>query len=113
MEVPQKKYQKYLKPFKNVFVLVLIIFSIWMLFFDSNSWFIHNELNEDIEKLEVEKKYYEGEIEKDQKEINELSSEEGIEKYGREHYKMKKVDEDIYLIEYEDSIAKQKKKKND
>lgn len=113
MEVPQNKYQKYLKPFKNVFVLILIIFSIWMLFFDSNSWFIHNELNEDIEKLEVEKKYYEGEIEKDQKEINELSSEKGIEKYGREHYKMKKEDEDIYLIEYEDSIAKEKKKKND
>jgi len=113
MKEPQEKYHKYLKPFKNVFVLILIIFAVWMLFFDSNSWFIHNELNEDIEKLEEEKEYYEGEIEKDQEEIEELSSEEGIEKYGREHYKMKKEDEEIYIIEYEDSIAKQKKKKND
>ena len=80
-----------------------------MLFFDSNSWFIHNELNEDIEDLEDEKEYYEGEIEKDEKEIEELSTEEGIEKYGREHYKMKKDDEEIYIIEYEDSV-KQKKK---
>jgi cell division protein FtsB len=110
MQEPQKEYSKYLKPFKNVFVLVLIIFAVWMLFFDSNSWFIHNELNEDIDKLEEEKEYYKGEIEKDSKEIKELTSEEGIEKYGREHYKMKKEDEEIYIIEYEDSIAKEKKK---
>ena len=104
-----KNNAKYLRPFKNIFVLILIIFSVWMLFFDSNSWFIHNELNEDIDKLEDEKEYYEEEIEKDRKEIEELSTEEGIEKYGREHYKMKKDDEEIYIIEYEDSI-KQKKK---
>lgn len=105
----KKNNAKYLRPFKNIFVLILIIFSVWMLFFDSNSWFIHNELNEDIEDLEDEKEYYEGEIEKDEKEIEELSTEEGIEKYGREHYKMKKDDEEIYIIEYEDSV-KQKKK---
>lgn len=99
---------KYLKPFKNIFVIILIIFSVWMLFFDSNSWFIHNELNEEMDKLEEEKEYYQGEIEKDQVEIKELSTDEGIEKYGREHYKMKKEDEEIYIIEYEDS-TKQKK----
>ncbi len=109
MAEPKKNNVKYLKPFKNIFVLVLIIFSIWMLFFDSNSWFIHNELNKDIDKLEDEKDYYEGEIEVDQKEIQELSTDEGIEKYGREHYKMKKEDEEIYIIEYEDSL-KQKDK---
>jgi len=109
MTEPKKYNSKYIKPFKNIFVLILIIFSVWMLFFDSNSWFIHNELNEDMDKLEEEKEYYEGEIEKDQKEIKELSTDEGIEKYGREHYKMKKEDEEIYIVEYEDSI-KQKKK---
>jgi cell division protein FtsB len=105
----KKNNTKYLGPFKNIFVLILVIFSVWMLFFDSNSWFIHNELNEEIDKLEEEKEYYEGEIEKDKKEIKELSTDEGLEKYGREHYKMKKEDEEIYIIEYEDSI-KQKKK---
>jgi cell division protein FtsB len=103
------KYKRLLKPFKNVFLLILIVFSIWMLFFDSNSWFIHNELNNDIEKLEEEKKYYEKEIKKDNKEIKKLSTEEGLEKFGREKYNMKKAGEEIYLIEYEDSIAKQKK----
>ena len=103
------KYKRFLKPFKNVFLLIIMVFGIWMLFFDSNSWFIHNELNNDIEALEEEKEYYKKEIEKDKKEIKKLSNDEGLEKYGREKYRMKKKDEEIYLIEYEDSIAKQKK----
>jgi cell division protein DivIC len=108
MSKSQKKYKRFIKPFKNIFFLVLIVFSVWMLFFDSNSWFIHNELNNDIEELEEEKKYYNKEIEKDNKEIKKLSDEGGIEKYGREKYYMKKDSEEIYLIEYEDSIVKQK-----
>ena len=103
------KYKRYLNPFKNIFFLIFILFAIWMLFFDSNSWFIHNELNNDIEALENEKEYYKKEIEKDSKEIKKLSNDEGLEKYGREKYHMKKKNEEIYLIEYEDSIAKQKK----
>ncbi len=100
------RYEKFFKPFRNIFVLSLVVFAVWMLFFDSNSWFIHNELNHEIKKLEEEKRYYEGEIEKDSNEIKSLSTEEGLEKYGREHYKMKKEDEEIYIIEYEDSLQK-------
>jgi cell division protein FtsL len=109
MTSTNSKYKRLLKPFKNVFLLILIVFSIWMLFFDSNSWFIHNELNNDIKKLEQEKKYYQNEIKKDNIEIKRLSTEEGLEKFARETYNMKKESEEIYIIEYEDSIAKQKK----
>jgi len=109
MPKSQQKYKRFIKPFKNIFLLILIVFSVWMLFFDSNSWFIHNELNNDIEDLEEEKEYYKREQEKDNKEIKKLSNEEGLEKYGREKYHMKKENEEIYLIEYENSIAKQKK----
>ena len=106
----QKKYKRFFKPLKNIFVLILIIFCIWMLFFDSNSWFIHNELNKEINKLEEEKEYYESEIRKDTIEIKELSTDKGLEKYGRQEYNMKKDNEDIYIIEYQDSL---KKKKNE
>lgn len=109
MNKANNKHKRYLKPFKNIFFLIFIVFAVWMLFFDSNSWFIHNELNNDIETLEEEKEYYKNEIEKDRKEIKKLSNDKGLEKYGREKYHMKKKNEDIYLIEYEDSIAKQKK----
>ena len=52
----------------------------------------------------------EGFVEKDLvKAIKELSTEEGIERAVRENYYMKKPNEDIFIIEYEDSIAKQDK----
>lgn len=98
-----------LKYFKNIFILVLVVFIIWMLFIDSNSLLIHRELNEDISDLENEKEYYRKEIEKDKKAIKELSTEDGVEKLAREKYYMKKDNEDIYIIEYEDSIKAEKK----
>ena len=103
------KYSKFLSPFKNVFIVILIIFCIWMLFFDTHNLFLHRELNKEINKLEQEKEYYKKEIDKDKKELKSLSNDEGVEKYGRERYKMKKEKEEIYLIEYEDSIKKSKK----
>lgn len=103
------KYSKFLSPFKNVFIVILIIFCIWMLFFDTHNLFLHRELNKEINKLEQEKEYYKKEIDKDEKELKSLSNDEGVEKYGRERYKMKKENEEIYLIEYEDSIKKSKK----
>ncbi|WP_425077035.1 FtsB family cell division protein [Psychroserpens sp. S379A] len=92
------------KYLKNIFVIIFIVFSVWMLFIDSNSLMIHHELNEDISDLEDEKEYYRKEIEKDKKAIKELSTEDGIEKLAREKYYMKKDNEDIYIIEYEDSL---------
>ena len=97
----------FLKYFKNVFIIILMVFAIWMLFFDTNSFLTHWELGKDIKKLEDEKEYYTREIEKDKKEIKKLSDEEGLEKFAREKYYMKKENEEIYLIEYEDSTAKQ------
>ena len=93
-----------LKYFKNIFIIILVGFSIWMIFFDSNSLLIHNELNNEINALESEKDYYKKEIIKDKKAIKELKSEEGLEKFAREEYYMKRENEDIYLIEYQDSL---------
>lgn len=103
-----KSKGKYLKPFKNWFVLILVGFAIWMLFFDANSWFIHNELNTEIDDLEDEKEYYQREIEKDKKSIKKLKTEDGLEKFAREEYYMKRDNEEIYIIEYEDSLKLKK-----
>ena len=88
-----------LKPFKNIFLLVTIIFIVWMLFFDANSWLIHRELNKEIDALNVKKEFYESEINSDKKEIKILQTPEGVEKYAREKFNMKKENEDIYIIE--------------
>ena len=87
--------KKWYNPFKNIFVFTLVLFTIWMLFFDNNSWFIHNELNNEIESLENEKQYYKKEIEKDNKAIKKLKSEGGLEKFAREEYYMKRENEEI------------------
>lgn len=100
--------QYILKPLKNIFVLILVVFIVWMLFFDANSWLIHHELNTDIDALESEKEYYKKEIEKDNKAIKTLSTEEGLEKFARETYYMKRENEEIFIIEYEDSLKTKK-----
>jgi len=94
-----KTFKYILKPFKNIFLLVTIIFIVWMLFFDANSWLIHRELNKEIDALNVKKEFYESEINVDKKEIKILQTTEGVEKYAREKYNMKKENEDIYIIE--------------
>ena len=106
MAKTKNKYLKYLKPFKNIFVLILIVFCVWMLFFDAHNWFLHNELNKEIDKLEDEKEYYKSEIEKDKKSIQELKNDDNLENFAREEYNMKKDDEEIYIIEYENQDNK-------
>jgi cell division protein DivIC len=101
-----KNITKLLSLLKKPFVLILLLFTIWMLFFDANSYLIHRELNKEINELEKEKNYYIREMEADKKIIKQLSTDDGIEKLAREKYYMKKENEDIYIIEYEDSIVK-------
>ena len=72
-----------------------------MIFFDSNSLIIHNELNNDINELDDQKSYYEKEIAKDNIELQLIQSDSGLEKYAREKLFMKKDNEEIFLIEYD------------
>ena len=87
--------------FKNPMVFIVLIFVIWMIFFDTNSLIIHNELSNDIDKLNNQKKYFTNEINKDKSELKLLQTDSGLEKYAREKLFMKKENEDIFLIEYD------------
>ncbi len=82
----------------------MILFLVWMFFFDTNSFFIHQELNDDIKKLENNKKVYQEEIKNDKVFIDKMKDSNEIEKFAREKYYLKKENEDIYIIEHEDSI---------
>ena len=93
-----------LKLIKSTYGIIIILFIIWMIFFDSNSFIIHNELNNDINELNNQKSYYEKEIAKDNIELQMIQSDSGLEKYAREKLYMKKDNEEIFLIEY-DSIS--------
>ena len=90
-----------LKLIKSTYGIIIILFIIWMIFFDSNSLIIHNELNNDINELDDQKSYYEKEIGKDNIELQLIQSDSGLEKYAREKLFMKKDNEEIFLIEYD------------
>ncbi|WP_340202511.1 FtsB family cell division protein [Ascidiimonas sp. W6] len=95
---------KWFKVFSSIYVLVLTIFAVWMLFFDTNSILFHHELNQEIKKLEKQKEHLQKEIESDKKVIKKLNEAGGLEKFAREEYYLKKENEDIYIIEDEDSL---------
>ena len=85
----------------NKYVLILLVFVVWMIFFDENSLMNHWELDREIDKLEKSNEYYREEIHKDKKVIDNLNDPDSLEKYAREEYKMKKENEEIFLIEYD------------
>tara|TARA_B100000809_G_C15140632_1_gene533119 strand:- start:4049 stop:4384 length:336 start_codon:yes stop_codon:yes gene_type:complete len=98
------KNKKWFRFVSNKYLLIMILFLVWMFFFDTNSFFIHQELNDDIKKLENNKKVYQEEIKNDKVFIDKMKDSNEIEKFAREKYYLKKENEDIYIIEHEDSI---------
>jgi len=93
-----------LNKFKNIYIIVLTAFLIWMLFIDTNSWLTHRELNSQIELLEKQNENLQREIDKDKASIKKFSNMIELEKFARENYFMKKENEEIYIIEYADSL---------
>ena len=95
------KENKILRFLGNKYVLILLVFIAWMVFFDENSLINHRELDKEIDKLERTNEYYREEIDKDRKVIDNLNDPDSLEKYAREEYKMKKENEEIFLVEYD------------
>lgn len=91
-------------------MLILILFVAWMFFFDANSYLIHHELDGDINALEDNAEFYQKEIDNDKTFIKKMEDSNEMEKFAREKYYLKKENEDIYIIEHEDSIKKEEKR---
>lgn len=105
MTFKEFRKNKVVKFLSNRYVLILLLFLVWMLFFDENSYINHRELNKEIDKLEKANEYYEKEMKHDKKIIKNLENSDSLEKFAREEYKMKRKDEDIYIIQF-DSVKK-------
>ncbi|MEN8125820.1 MAG: septum formation initiator family protein [Bacteroidota bacterium] len=101
MTFKQFKENKIVKIISNKYFLILMIFVVWMLFFDENSFLNHRELDKELNKLEKSIDYYQKEIDADNKIISNLKNPDSLEKFAREEYKMKKKNEEIYIIEFD------------
>jgi cell division protein FtsB len=104
-ETKQKK--PWLKIVSNKYLLISLLFGVWMLFLDNYSYMDQRQINNQIDELQDNKKYYQDEIRKDKENIKLLKNQDQVEKYAREKYYMKKDSEDIYIVEFEgDTIKK-------
>lgn len=91
----------------NKYVLVLIFFLVWMLFFDQRDIFYVLQQKKELKSLEDKKAYYQNEIAKAQKDLNDLqNSPAALEKFARERYLMKRDGEDIFIVDDDNSSKK-------
>jgi cell division protein DivIC len=85
--------------FRNKYLLTIIIFVAWVILFDSNNLIARFREMKELRKLRSEREYYQMKIESDRKKLNELKTDNNnLEKFAREQYRMKKADEDLYII---------------
>ena len=102
------KDKSWFKFLSNKYVWVSLSFLTWMIFLDNYSYFEHRFLDKQIDALEENASYYQGEIKKDEENIKQLKNPLQIEKYAREKYFMKKDSEDIYIVEFQGDTVKKK-----
>lgn len=85
---------------KNKYVLTLAVFAVWMIFFDTRDIITtHFKLRNELKQLEESRNYYFGQIETTKKELEQLKLDPAtLEKYAREKYRMKKDNEDLFIV---------------
>lgn len=84
---------------KNKYFLASLAFVVWMLFFDRNDMASQLEYRSKVQKLEEEKDFYTKEIDKAEKDLQELTTNpERLEKFARERYYMRRDNEDVYVV---------------
>lgn len=94
---------------KNIFLswwfkyaIVGIIFVLAMVFSKRHNILQYFENQNTIEDLEIEKAYYEQQIEKNNARLQELKSDKhDLEKFARERYFLKKTNEDVFVVSQE------------
>ncbi len=86
-------------PIRNKYFLVLAFFTMWMVFFDKHQFYENWGLSQKVEQMKSDRDYYIEKIEEVKKDEKDLQL--NIEKYGREHYFMKKDNEDVFIFEEE------------
>ena len=84
----------------NKYWLVTILFLAVIFFIGDSNLFSRYKYDERIRYLENEINRYKKELEMNKKKIQELQTDkEGLERFAREEYLMKKEDEDLFIIE--------------
>lgn len=85
--------------FRNKYLLTVMIFIIWVLLLDSNNLLSRFREMKELRNLRSEREYYSKKIEADRQKLHELRTDDrNLEKFAREQYRMKKADEDLFIV---------------
>ncbi len=99
-----KFVQKYVL---NKYFITIFLFLVWMIFFDSTSFLVINEMNGEIGKYEKQLAYYKSAYEKNDGFYKKLMNNKAEkEKFARENYFMKKPNEEIFILVVDSSQIK-------
>lgn len=98
-----KNFQKrirFIPPFfRSVYFVAAILFAVWMCFFDENNFINQYRRHAELSSLLEKREYYVEQIAKTDKEYKELTTNpQTQEKFAREHYWMKRDNEDVFVI---------------
>jgi cell division protein FtsB len=94
------KFIERIPPFmRNKYILTIIVFLLWIVLLDSNNLISRRKEMKNLRKLKADKEYYVQRIEEDKRKLHELKTDDrNLEKFAREQYRMKKADEDLYIV---------------
>lgn len=89
----------YRKLVLNKYFITFVLFFIYVVFFDEHNLIERWKSAKKIQQMEEEVEFYKAEIKATKQKTNELQSDdENLEKFAREQYRMKKDNEDLFII---------------
>lgn len=84
---------------KNKYLLTTVCFAAWIVFFDDRDLFTTMQHHRELKVLEKSRDHYITEITTISKELDQLKNDAAtLEKYAREKYRMKKDNEDLFIV---------------
>ena len=94
-----KFLKKFIPLLKNKYIFSILLFLIWMSFFDKNDFITQLVQRNNLEQMKQDKVFFRTEIDKNRQEIEGLNQNpDKLEKFAREKYLMKRENEDIFVI---------------
>ncbi|HEX8355896.1 MAG TPA: septum formation initiator family protein [Segetibacter sp.] len=89
----------FIKIFSNKYLFSLVLFIVWISFFDRNDLITQVGRHQELQKLEVSASFYEKEIATTKKDLMDLNSDPLImEKFAREKFYLKRPNEEIFVV---------------
>ncbi len=91
---------KLLRIIFNKYLLTAVGFAVFMIFFDQNDWISQKERKKELQDVKGNISYLQRQVDTMETDYVALRSQpQALERYAREHYRMKRDTEDLYIVE--------------